>query len=188
MVFFKKIAFGPASLWVGRDPARRCGNPPRECAADRSGATGFSKRPAASPRLLTRKAPTPPQSLRLGKAPKPPSRYTGARTGPSGHRPPQSGSGLHAPRSPRSPPGDGRSPCPQSRIQARPEAAALRQAVAEADWDTVERYGGLNPVLKKITQLAQESPVLNGRGMIDDFRLWGSRRCRRKGGPFTKGG
>ena len=72
--------------------------------------------------------------------------------------------------------------------KAETELLALRQAVAEADWDTVERYGGLNPALKKITQLAQESPVLNGRGMIDDFRLWGSRRCRRKGGPFTQGG
>ena len=72
--------------------------------------------------------------------------------------------------------------------EAETELFTLRQAVAEADWDTVERYGGLNPALKKITQLARESPVLNGRGMIDDFRLWGSRRCRRKGGPFTQGG
>ena len=27
----------------------------------------------------------------------------------------------------------------------------------------------------------------DGRGMIDDFRLWGSRPCRRKGGPSTQG-
>ncbi len=60
---------------------------------------------------------------------------------------------------------------------------ACGQAMADANWSTLERYGGLNPALRKIAQLAQESPVSNGRGMIDDFHLWGSRRCRRKGGP-----
>jgi len=72
--------------------------------------------------------------------------------------------------------------------EAETELLALRQAVAQADWDTVERYGGLNAALKKMNELARESPVSYGRGMIDDCRLWGSRRCRRKGGPFTQGG
>ena len=70
--------------------------------------------------------------------------------------------------------------------EAEIELLALRQAVAQADGDTVERYGGLNAALKKINQLAQENPVSNGRGMIDDFRLWGSRRCRRINAPLTK--
>ena len=72
--------------------------------------------------------------------------------------------------------------------EAGTELLALRQAVAEADWDTVERYGGLNAALRKMNELARECPVSNGRGMIDDCHLWGSRRCRRKGGPFTQGG
>ena len=70
--------------------------------------------------------------------------------------------------------------------EAERELLALRQAVAQADGDTVERYGGLNAALKKINQLAQESPVSNGRGMIDDFRLWGSSRCRRMGEYSTE--
>ena len=72
--------------------------------------------------------------------------------------------------------------------EAGTELLTLRQAVAKADWDTVERYGGLNAALRKMNELARESPLSNGRGMIDDFRLWGSRRCRRKGGPLTQGG
>jgi len=62
---------------------------------------------------------------------------------------------------------------------AKPEAEVLWQAIAEADWDSVERYAGLNPALKRMTQLARESPLSNGRGIIDHFHLWGSRRCRR---------
>ena len=52
--------------------------------------------------------------------------------------------------------------------------------------DTVERYGGLNTARKKINQLAQQSPVSNGRGMIVDSRLWGSRQCRRMGEYSTE--
>ena len=72
--------------------------------------------------------------------------------------------------------------------EAETELLTLRQAVAGADWDTVERYGGLNAALKKMNQLARESPLSNGRGMIDDFRLWGSRRCRRGGVRLTNAG
>ena len=65
------------------------------------------------------------------------------------------------------------------------ELLTLRQAVSSADWETVERYGGLDAALKKINQLKQETPALNGQGMIDDFHLWGSRRCRRIGETAT---
>ena len=69
--------------------------------------------------------------------------------------------------------------------EADRELLALRQAVSSADWETVERYGGLDAALKKINQLKQETPALNGQGMIDDFHLWGSRRCRRIGETAT---
>ena len=42
--------------------------------------------------------------------------------------------------------------------------------------------------MERIDQLEQENPVSNGREMIDDFRLPGSRPWRRMGGPVTKGG
>ena len=32
------------------------------------------------------------------------------------------------------------------------EAAALRQAIADTDWDTVERHGGFNTVVEKTLQ------------------------------------
>ncbi len=46
--------------------------------------------------------------------------------------------------------------------------------------------GGLNAALKKINQLKQATPEPQGLGMIDDFRLWGSKRCRRTHAPLTK--
>ena len=54
--------------------------------------------------------------------------------------------------------------------------------------DTVERHGGLDVVMEKIVQWEQENPTSNGREMIDDFRLPGSRTWRHMGGPVTKGG
>ena len=69
---------------------------------------------------------------------------------------------------------------------AKTEAAGLRQVLADADWDTVERHGGLNAVVQKINQWEQENPVPKGRGSIDNFRLRGSRRCRRIGDTATK--
>ena len=69
--------------------------------------------------------------------------------------------------------------------EADRELLALRQAVSSADWETVERYGGLDAALGKINQLKQETPASIGRGMIDDFHLWGSRRCRRMGETAT---
>ena len=64
----------------------------------------------------------------------------------------------------------------------------LRQALADADWDTVERQGALNVAIKKIVQGEQESPASNGRDMIDDFRLRGSRTWRRMGVTLSEGG
>ncbi len=54
--------------------------------------------------------------------------------------------------------------------------------------DTVERHDGLGVVMEKILQWEQENPASNGREMIDDFRLRGSRTCRHMGGRLTNGG
>ena len=54
----------------------------------------------------------------------------------------------------------------------------LGQVVADVDRDTVERPGGFDVVMEKIVQRDQENPASNGGGMIEDFRLWESRRCR----------
>ena len=66
------------------------------------------------------------------------------------------------------------------------EAAVLRQAISDTDWDTVERHDGLEGALKNINQPEQETPALNGQGMIDDLSLRGSSRCRRMGETATK--
>ena len=42
--------------------------------------------------------------------------------------------------------------------------------------------------MEQIDQWEQENPASNGREMIDDFRLRGSRTWRRMGGPLTRGG
>jgi hypothetical protein len=42
--------------------------------------------------------------------------------------------------------------------------------------------------MHKIDQWKQENPASNGREMIDDFRLRGSRPCRHMGGHPTNGG
>jgi hypothetical protein len=63
-------------------------------------------------------------------------------------------------------------------VSGKTEATGLRQAVADADWDTVERLGGLNVFMEKINQLEQETPASNGAGIIDDFRLRGARTWR----------
>ena len=68
------------------------------------------------------------------------------------------------------------------------EVLMLRQAMAETDWDTVESPGGFNAVVEKILQWEQENPVPKGRGSIDNFRLRGSRPCRRMGGHLTRVG
>ena len=44
--------------------------------------------------------------------------------------------------------------------------------------DTVERHDGVKIVVEKVLQWEPENPSANGREMIDDFRLWGSSRCR----------
>ena len=52
--------------------------------------------------------------------------------------------------------------------------------------DTVERHDGFDVVMEKIVQWEQENPASNGRGMIDDFRLRGSRRWSRTNAPPKK--
>ena len=54
--------------------------------------------------------------------------------------------------------------------------------------DSVERHGGLDVVMEKIVQWEQENRPSNGRGMIDRFRLRGSRPWRHMGGHLTNGG
>ena len=39
------------------------------------------------------------------------------------------------------------------------EAAGLRQAIAETDWDTVESHGGFNAVVAKILQWERKTPA-----------------------------
>ena len=55
------------------------------------------------------------------------------------------------------------------------------------DGPAVKPHGSHDAVLEKILQ-EEETVASNGREMIDDFRLWGSRSWRRSGGPLIKGG
>ncbi len=66
------------------------------------------------------------------------------------------------------------------------EALMLYQAIAETDFDTLERHGGFDAVVEKILRWDRKNPVPKGRGSIDSFRLWGSHRCRRIGDTATK--
>ena len=65
--------------------------------------------------------------------------------------------------------------------EASRQAAFLRQALANADWDTVERHGGFDAVVDKINQAAEETAAWSGAGIIDDFHLRGSRTWRTRG-------
>ena len=68
---------------------------------------------------------------------------------------------------------------------AEQEAIMLRQAIADTDWETLDRHGGWDAVVTKVIQSEQESVSSDDRGMINDFRLWGSSRCRRMGETAT---
>ena len=72
--------------------------------------------------------------------------------------------------------------------EAEKEILTLQLAVDNADWETLEPCGGLDATMRKIHQFEQQNPNFNGPGMIDDFHLWGSRRCRRMHAPLKKGG
>ena len=71
---------------------------------------------------------------------------------------------------------------------AEQEAIMLRQAIADTDWDTLERHGGIDAAIEKVLQVEEQSASTNDPGMIDDFRLWGSRRCRQMGRHLSDGG
>ena len=73
---------------------------------------------------------------------------------------------------------------PRGPVAAKTEAAVVRQAIAEADRDTVEPQGGLDVVVDKIDQLKPETVVSSVQEMMDDFRLWGAYRCRRMDAPL----
>ena len=64
---------------------------------------------------------------------------------------------------------------------AEQEAIMLRQTIADADWDTVKRHGGIEAAIKKVLQVEDQSASNNDPGSIDDCRLRGSSRCRRMG-------
>ena len=68
------------------------------------------------------------------------------------------------------------------------DISALRQAMADADPDTVEGDGGFDVVMEKVDQWEQETPASDARERIDDFRLAGSRTWRRRGGHLTNRG
>jgi len=55
---------------------------------------------------------------------------------------------------------------------AKKEAAALRQAIADSDWDTVERLGGLDAVVGGIDLADEETAASASGGLVDNFRLW----------------
>ena len=77
---------------------------------------------------------------------------------------------------------------PRTRQPPRPEQRFDGNAGGFRGQDTVERSGGFDVVMEKIVQWEQETPASNGAGMIDDFRLWGSRRRRRGGVRLTNVG
>ena len=52
--------------------------------------------------------------------------------------------------------------------------------------DTVEHNGVLDAVAGMVDQAEAEMAALSGVGMIDDFRLWGARRCRQTNAPPKK--
>ena len=62
---------------------------------------------------------------------------------------------------------------------------ARQSSQIQGGQDTIEGHGGLDGALRKISQPEQETPAFDGRRMIDDFRLWGSRTWRRMGGTAT---
>ena len=71
---------------------------------------------------------------------------------------------------------------------AEQEAIMLRQAIADTDWDTLERHGGIDAAIKTVLQVEEQSASTNDLGMIDDVRLWGSSRCRQMGRHLSDGG
>ena len=72
--------------------------------------------------------------------------------------------------------------------RSRKKILTLQLAVDNADWETLEPYGDLDAAMRKIHQFEQQNPNFNGPGMIDNFRLRGSRPCRRMGVPLSDGG
>ena len=72
--------------------------------------------------------------------------------------------------------------------EAEQEAAMLRQAVADTDFEIIERHGGFDAVVERVLQVEEQSASTDGPGMIDGFRLWGSLRCRQMGVPLSEGG
>ena len=69
--------------------------------------------------------------------------------------------------------------------ESEQEAIMLRQAIADGDLETLERHGGFDAAVKKILEVEEQSTSNNDPGMIDDFRVWQSNRCRQTGAPLS---
>ena len=72
--------------------------------------------------------------------------------------------------------------------EAEQEAIMLRQAIADTDWETLERHGGFDAAVNKVLQSEQDTASSDDQGMIDAFHLWGSSRCRQMGRHLSDGG
>ena len=72
--------------------------------------------------------------------------------------------------------------------EAEQEAAMLRQAVADTDFEIIERHGGFDAVVERVLQVEELSASTDGPGMIDGFRLWGHSDAAVWVSPFQKGG
>jgi len=72
--------------------------------------------------------------------------------------------------------------------EAELELITLREALSRADWETVDHHGGFDIAVDRMIELDQQIASNNDGGIIDDFRLWGSRRCHRMGVALSEGG
>ena len=68
------------------------------------------------------------------------------------------------------------------------EALMLRQAMAEADWDTVERHGGFNAVVEKILRWERGKPGNQGPRIYRQVLPLGVTQMPSYGWPPYKGG
>ena len=51
---------------------------------------------------------------------------------------------------------------------------------------SVKRHGSRDAIVVEIDHAAEETVAANGNGVIEDFRLWGARRCRQTNEPPKK--
>ena len=76
---------------------------------------------------------------------------------------------------------------PETWPRPRQKPRFLRQAIADADWDTVERHGGLAAVVEKIDQADEETAASGGAGWFRQFPPPGVAPMPSYGWPPYKG-